>query len=128
MDSLGVPAWTAWILPALLVLVWSLAWPLGTRRFRWWFGTVVPVGAVVGVVVSFVATPTVAGSGGDVDVVCGNTICGQADSGVIAAEVLGANLLMSVPVGAALFVLTLIVETTLMVRRAEAAEKEAARR
>lgn len=128
MDLLGTPAWTSWILPALLVVVWLTAWRRGTRRFRWWFVTLVPVGAFVGVVISFLNTPMVTGSGGEIDVVCGNTVCGQATSNVIAAEVLGANLVLSIPVGAALFVLTLIVETTLMVRRSEAAEREPARR
>jgi hypothetical protein len=125
VDLLGAPAWTAWILPALLVVVWSVAWRRGTRRFRWWFVTLAPIGAVAGFVVSVLTGPALTQSAGEIDVLCGGAVCGPAGSGAIAAEVLGANLLWSIPVGAALFVLTLIVETTSTVRRSEAAQREA---
>ncbi|BCY05398.1 hypothetical protein [Actinoplanes sp. L3-i22] len=106
--------WRYWELPALLVLAWTGLW-WASRRARLWFAGLTPPAALavllLGVFELLTMTPQPS---------CSDGSCPEDPGTAIIAVGL-----LSLIVASALTIVTFVVETTLMVRRSERAEREA---
>jgi hypothetical protein len=111
-----------WILPVLLVVTWTGLW-WGSRRARLWFAGLAPPVAVavilLGVIEGLSSSPSSSQPPADLHV--------RIDAmGTGPGMLMVAIGLCTLVVAIGLTVVTFVVETTLMVRRHERAEREAA--
>jgi hypothetical protein len=90
----------------LLVVVWAGSW-WGTRRFRIWFVLLAPLGAVVAIVLAFLAVPAGSCEHGCVEGWANNV---DSSEGIAAS-------LAALYASVVLAPITLIVELVLLVRR-----------
>ncbi|KUL41456.1 hypothetical protein [Actinoplanes awajinensis] len=119
--------WRYATLPVLLVVAWTALW-WASRRARMWFAGLAPAGAIAVVLLGAIQMLSPSDSARS----CGTTSCpgGPADLST-RIDTLGSGPgaltmtvgLLTVIVATALMIVTLVVETTLMVRRHEKAER-----
>ena len=112
-------SWEVLILPLLVVVVWYVGWARATRRLRLWFAFLTPVVTLLTLVL--IRGPKV----GSCPESCpGGAVANWAAStdSALSGGLLG-NLAVTLIVSALLLAVTLVVETALLVRRSEAAER-----
>ncbi|GAA2687650.1 hypothetical protein [Actinoplanes palleronii] len=119
--------WRYATLPVLLVVAWTALW-WASRRARMWFAGLAPAGAITVVLLGAIQMLSPSDSARS----CGTTYCpsGPADLST-RIDTLGSGPgtltmtvgLLTVIVATALMIVTLVVETMLMVRRHEKAER-----
>ncbi|MCU7727764.1 hypothetical protein ODJ79_28940 [Actinoplanes sp. KI2] len=123
--------WGYWVLPGLLVVAWTCLW-WASRSARLWFAGLAPLGAIAVILIGVLAWASPSRSGNS----CVETYCrggGPEDlqtriaamGGGPGAQIAVCGLL-ALMVAGALTIVTYAVETTLLVRRHERAEREAA--
>jgi hypothetical protein len=113
--------WRCWLLPALLVVAWTGLW-WASRRARLWYAGLTPPAAVVIILfglVEMLSPPPQQGEPADLHVRIGALDDGPGTMTVAVG-------LLALVVGTALTITTVAVETTLMVRRHERAQQDAA--
>jgi hypothetical protein len=113
--------WQCWVLPALLVVAWTGLW-WGSRRARLWFAGLTPPGAVVIILLGLIEMLSPAPQQGEPADLSARISALDSGPGTL---MMAAGLLALV-VGTALTITTFGVETTLMVRRHERAQRDAA--
>ncbi|MBO3740910.1 hypothetical protein [Actinoplanes flavus] len=121
MTFLDLP-WGFWVLPALLVVAWVRLW-WASRRARLWFAGLTPPGAFAVILLGVVelSAPTSQPSGGSEDLSV-RIAALDSSTGMMIMTAGWIALIVAI----ALTIITFVVETTLMVRRSEKAEREAA--
>ncbi|RSM52616.1 hypothetical protein DMB66_39850 [Actinoplanes sp. ATCC 53533] len=113
--------WQCWALPALLVVAWTALW-WGSRRARLWFAGLTPPGAVVIILLGLIEMLSPGPQQDEPADLSGRISALGSGPGTLIVAV-G---LLALVVGTALTIVTFVVETTLMVRRHERAQRDAA--
>jgi hypothetical protein len=108
--------WTYWILPALVVAIWVVAWWC-SRRFRLWFAVLAPVAAVGGIVLGLTLIFSDPAS-------CPGTSCGDVSTWAASVDspagidaLLQAGSVLAFLTAVPLTLVTLVIEYVLLVRR-----------
>ncbi|BBH65423.1 hypothetical protein ACTI_21080 [Actinoplanes sp. OR16] len=118
--------WSVWILSAVFLARWIFLWR-GERRARLRFALTAPIGAIVGVIIGLLSV-----SASMDDASCFGRNCrgdvsnftASLDANAGLGGLIVANSVLGLITAAALAVITLVVETVLMVRRHERAQRD----
>jgi hypothetical protein len=129
VDILVDLSWQCWILPASLVVVWTLLWFLpGRSRLRMWYAGLAPLVAVAGIVLGIV---TLASGGDPADDSCGgpSSCAGTGDAahwanGLASISDLGVTIIANSVLGGAVSVVLLIITAAVDLPRLAAAKAD----